>query len=96
VTQLALGGDEVSRMVLGHVGRMLGVGLASFVNMFNPQSIVVGGGVMAAGDLLLEPARTELQSRALPPNRDLVRVVAAKFGPESGMLGAAVMAFDEL
>jgi glucokinase len=96
VTQLALGGDEVSRMVLGHIGRLLGVGLANFVNIFNPQSIVVGGGVMAAGDLLLEPARTELRARALEPNRDLVRVVAAKFGPEAGMLGAAVMALDEL
>jgi glucokinase len=51
---------------------------------------------MAAGDLLLEPAREELRARGLPPNRDQVRVVPAKFGPEAGMLGAAVMAFDEL
>ena len=96
VTTMALGGEELSRMVIGQVGRMLGVGLASFVNIFNPEVIVVGGGVMAAGDLLLEPARTEMRARALEPGRDLVRVVSAKFGPEAGMLGAGVLALDEL
>jgi glucokinase len=96
VTQLALGGDEVSRMVLGHIGRQLGIGFASFVNIFNPEVIVVGGGAMAAGDLLLEPAREEMRARALRPNREHVRVVPARFGPEAGMLGAAVLALDEL
>jgi glucokinase len=96
VTDLALAGDEVSRMVLGQIGRNLGVGLANLVNIFNPEVIVIGGGAMAAGDLLLEPAREELRRRALPPGRDLVRVVPARFGPEAGMLGAAVLAFDEL
>jgi glucokinase len=96
VTQLGLAGDEVSRMVLGQVGRMLGVGLANFVNIFNPEVIVVGGGAMAAGDLLLEPARAEMLARALAPNRDQVRVVAARFGNEAGMLGAGVLALDEL
>jgi glucokinase len=96
VTQLALGGDEVSRMVVGQIGRMLGVGLANFVNIFNPEVIVVGGGAMAAGDLLLEPARAEMMARALRPNRDQVKVVAARFGADAGMLGAGVLAFDEL
>jgi glucokinase len=96
VTQLALGGDEVSRMVLGQVGRRLGVGLANFVNIFNPEVIVVGGGAMAAGDLLLEPARAEMMARALRPNRDQARVVAARFGNDAGMLGAGVLALDEL
>ena len=96
VTQLALGGDEVSRMVLGQIGRMLGVGLSNFVNIFNPEVIVVGGGAMAAGDLLLEPARAEMKARALLPNRDQVKVVAARFGADAGMLGGGVLAFDEL
>ncbi len=96
VTQLALGGDEVSRMVLGHIGRQLGIGFSNFVNIFNPEVIVVGGGAMAAGDLLLDPAREEMRARALRPNREQVRVVPARFGPEAGMLGAAVLALDEL
>ena len=96
VTTLGLGGDEVSRMVLGHIGRLIGVGLSSISNIFNPEVIVIVGGAMAAGDLLLEPAREELRARGLPPNRDQAQIVPAKFGPEAGMLGAAVMALDEL
>jgi glucokinase len=96
VTQLALGGDEVSRMVLGQIGRLLGVGLANFVNIFNPEVIVIGGGAMAAGDLLLEPARAEMMARALRPSRDQVKVVAARFGNDAGMLGAGVLALEEL
>ena len=96
VTQLALGGDEVSRMVLGHIGRQLGIAFANFVNIFNPEVIVVGGGAMAAGDLLLDPAREEMRARGLRPNREQVRIVPARFGPDAGMLGAAVLALDEL
>jgi glucokinase len=96
VTQLALGGDEVSRMVLGQIGRQLGVAFSSFVNIFNPEVIVVGGGAMAAGDLLLDPAREEMRARGLKPNRDQALVLAARFGPEAGMLGAGVLALDEL
>jgi glucokinase len=83
-------------MVVGQVGRRLGVGLANFVNIFNPEVIVIGGGAMAAGDLLLEPARAEMKARALRPNRDQVRVVAARFGNDAGLLGAGVLALDEL
>jgi glucokinase len=54
--------------------------------------IVIGGGVIAAGEMLLEPARREMRERALLPGRDAVRVVAAAFGDEAGMIGAALMA----
>jgi glucokinase len=72
------------------------VAIASFVNIFNPQVVVVGGGVIAAGDLLLEPARTEMAQRGLPPSRDEVRIVGAQFGVEAGMMGAARLAFEAL
>jgi glucokinase len=74
----------------------VGVALANFTNIFNPEVIVVGGGVIAAGEMLLEPARAELMRRALPPSRDLVSVVPAAFGAEAGMVGAAALAFDGL
>ena len=56
------------------------------------RSIVIGGGVIAAGEMLLEPARREMRERALLPARDAVRIVAAEFGDQAGMIGAALMA----
>jgi glucokinase len=70
------------------------VGIAGLVNVFNPEVVVVGGGVIAAGELLLEPARAVVAERALVPARDQVRIVSARFGHESGMLGAAALALD--
>jgi len=95
VTDAALAGDETARDVVALVGTRLGVAFSSYANIFEPDVIVVGGGVMAAGDLLLEPAREELRARALPPmNR--TPVVAAQLGGQAGMIGAAVMAMWEL
>jgi glucokinase len=96
VTELAFDGDEAAKQVITLIGTRLGVACANYVNIFNPEVIVVGGGVIAAGELLLAPARAEMLKRALPPSRDTVRIVAARFGIEAGMLGAAVMALDEL
>jgi len=94
VTELAHDGDEVAVAVVRRVGEALGVGIASLVNVFNPEVVVVGGGVIAAGDLLLGPAREVVAARALRPSRDVVRIVPARFGAESGMLGAAALALD--
>jgi glucokinase len=94
VTELAHDGDPAARACLRAAGEALGVGLSNIVNIFNPEVVVIGGGVIAAGELLLEPAREEMRARALSPSRD-ARVVPARFGAESGMLGAAVLAFEE-
>jgi glucokinase len=96
VTELAHDGDETAIEVLEEIGTNLGVALASFTNIFNPEVIVIGGGVIGAGELLLEPARREIARRSLPPSRDEVRIVAAQFGVEAGMVGAAALAFDGL
>jgi glucokinase len=95
-TELAHDGDPAARDVVALIGERLGIGIASLVNIFNPEVVVIGGGVIAAGDLLLEPARQVVRERALSPSRDVARVVPARFGAESGLLGAAVMAFDGL
>jgi glucokinase len=96
VTELAHDGDEAARAVLAEIGRRLGYGLVGVVNVFNPEVIVVGGGAIAAGELLLESAREVVAERALPPAREAVRIVPAHFGDESGMLGAALLAVDSL
>jgi glucokinase len=96
VTELAHDGDSAARDVIRLIGERVGVAIASYVNIFNPQMVVVGGGVMGAGEMLLEPARREVQKRALPPSRDNVSIVAAEFGHEAGMVGAAALALDGL
>ncbi len=74
------------------MGRWLGIGLAGFVNVFNPEVVVVGGGAMGGGELMLESAREEVRVRARLPNRDQVEVKRAMLGPYSGVLGAAALA----
>ena len=96
VTELAHDGDAAARAVIELIGTRVGVAIASLVNVFNPELVVVGGGVMGAGEMLLAPARAELQRRALPPSRDLVQVVPAAYAHEAGMVGAAALALDGL
>ena len=96
VTELAYDGDSAAREVIQLIGERVGVAIANYVNIFNPEMVVVGGGVMGAGEMLLEPARAEVRKRALPPSRDVVTIVAAEFGHEAGMVGAAAMALDGL
>jgi glucokinase len=95
VTEAALGGDATARGVFDLVGSRLGVALTSFANIFEPEVFVIGGGAIAAGDLLLEPARRTLAERALPPMKR-IPVAAAELGPDAGMIGAAAMARIEL
>jgi glucokinase len=94
VTELAHDGDAAARDVLALIGERLGIGITNLVNIFDPEVVVVGGGVIAAGDLLLAPARDVVARRALEPSREAVRIVPARFGAESGMLGAAALALE--
>jgi glucokinase len=91
VTTLARAGDATAVSLMRTLGDRLGAGLAGIAMSLNPEVIVVGGGVMAGGELVLEPARAELRRRALAPSRD-VPVVAAALGQEAGMIGAALLA----
>jgi glucokinase len=95
-TEFAHDGDPAAIEALAIIGRRLGVGIANFVNLFNPEVVVIGGGVIAAGDLLLQPARDEMAARALPPLRDMASIVPARFAHEAGMLGSAIMAWEGL
>ena len=95
VTELALAGDGPAREVVAQAGRHIGVALSSLANIFDPDVFVIGGGVSVVGDLLLDPAREELRSRALPPQNESP-VKLAELGPDAGMIGAAAMALIEL
>jgi len=96
LTSLALEGDSAALAVYEKIGFYTGVGITSLVNIFNPEVFVVGGGLVKADELILGPARRVLLERGLRPNRNLVKVVPAKFGAGAGVLGAACLALDEL
>jgi glucokinase len=94
--ELAAEGPGDARGLLELIGFRLGVGIATFVNVFNPELVVLGGGFARAGDLLFEPARRVVAERALSPAGDLVRIVPALLGAEAGLIGAALVAFEAL
>jgi glucokinase len=95
VTEAALAGDETAIGVFDLIGGRLGVACSSFANIFEPDAIVVGGGVIRAGDLLLDPVRKEVRARALRPMNE-TPILQATLGNDAGMIGAAALARTEL
>jgi len=85
----ARNGDETSRNAVAETGWWLGLGLASLSPLFSPDRIVVGGGIAAAGDLLLEPTRASYREHVRPEFREATRVVGSIFEGWDGMVGAA-------
>ncbi len=96
LSKLARQGDGLSLQVMEKIGFYIGAGVTSLVNVFNPEVFVLGGGIMEAGDMIMKPAIKYLRERGLAPNRDIVKVVRAMFGPEAGMIGAACLALDNI
>ncbi|RYB95525.1 ROK family protein [Nocardioides oleivorans] len=95
VTTAAEAGDLVARAAFASVGDWLGVGTANLVAALDPEVVVIGGGVSAAGDRLLDPARTALQRTLVGVGHRVVpRLVGAELGPEAGMVGAALLVAD--
>jgi glucokinase len=89
-------GNEEAREAIVEIGRKLGAAIGSLVNIFDPEVVVLGGGFSQARDLFLEPALESMREEALPPGRDLVRVVPALLGPDAGLVGAAFVGFEAL
>jgi glucokinase len=96
LVRLANEGDRAAVGLLAELGRRLGAGIGSLVNIFNPELVVIGGGFSAAGDFLLEPARELVAREALSPARELVRIVRAELGTAAGLVGAGLVAFEAL
>jgi glucokinase len=97
VTEAATKGDPVAMHVLTEVGRRLGEGIAGLVNILDPDMVVVGGGVIDAGDLIMDPARRAYRdSVEAPEHRDEVPILPAALGNEAGAVGAAALALDEM
>jgi glucokinase len=95
LVEAAKAGDEAARRELAEIGRLLGAGIGSFVNMFGPEVVVLGGGFgIGAGELLLEPALEVARREALAPSGDALRVVEAELGEEAGLVGAGLLAAE--
>jgi glucokinase len=92
----ALEGDPDARRVIERLGRMLGVGIAGYVNVFEPEHFVIGGGLSRAADLFLETALQEAEARALPALWKRVTVSLARGGADAGVIGAGLLAATEL
>ncbi len=96
IYQAAKARDRVAREVLTQAGSYLGVAMASLINIFNPEMIVIGGGVAQSWDLLIPAAKKEVDRRAFRIPARLARIVPAKLGPYAGWLGAAYVAWQGL
>ena len=94
LVRLANEGERRAVEILDGIGRRLGAGIGSLVNIFNPELVVIGGGFAAAGDFVLDPAREILHREALTGAGDRVPIVRAELGTAAGLIGAGLVAFD--
>jgi glucokinase len=91
---MAKQGDSVAQEILQEAGHYLGLGLANLVSILNPEVIVIGGGVAAAGNLLLGAARQTMRQWAQPLAVRQVRIVRSRLGARAALLGVAKLAFE--
>ena len=89
-------GDSLAKELIARTGYYVGVGLANLINIFNPELIVIGGGLTNIGDMLLKPAFKTAGERAYKEAFQAVRFAPAELGRNSGVLGAAAFALQEM
>ena len=93
IAEAARQGDRLACDIVAEAANHLGVGLANLVNIFNPELIVIGGGLSKMGNMLLKPARKVLKGSAFKLPADTVRIVRARLGSNAGIIGAAAYVF---
>jgi glucokinase len=94
VAREAKSGDDFAIMMLERTGKYIGAAIASVINLLNTESIVLGGGVMEAGSLILDPIVKEAQRRAFQPCFEATKIVAASLGTDAVAIGSALLARD--
>ncbi len=95
ISEAAQAGDAIALEIYEFAGMIIGAGMANVITMFNPQRIVIGGGVAAAGELIFDPIRRSIKERVFLTDSDLVDVVPARLGNNAGLIGAALWAYLE-
>lgn len=96
VSAAAAAGDKLAKQILERIGTLLGAGLTNLVNIFNPELIVLGGGVMEGDSIVAEAAKKQVAAKALIPNRDVVKIVTSKLGHRASLLGGAALVLAEI
>jgi glucokinase len=96
LVRLANEGEPRAIEILDGIGRHLGAGIGTLVNIFNPELAVIGGGFAAAGDFVLDPAREIVAREGLAGAGKRLRIVRAELGTAAGLIGAGLVAFDAL
>jgi glucokinase len=96
LVRLAREGEPRAIEILDGMGRHLGAGIGSLVNIFNPELVVIGGGFAAAGEFILDPAREVVQREALARAGYDLPIVRAQLGTAAGLIGAGLVGFDAL
>ena len=96
VARAASQGDVEAQEIIAEAMSYLGIGMANLVNLFNPQLIVIGGGLTNIGGLLFDPVRRAIDRHAFRAQAQAVRVVRAELGDKVGVLGAAAVALAQI
>jgi len=96
IHEAAKSGDKLANELIAQLAYYLGVGLANLINIFNPEVIIIGGGLSNIGDMLLKPAFEEAGRRAFKQSYQVVRFARAELGRNSGVLGAAAHALEKM
>lgn len=95
VYQAGMDGDELALEVFRRMGTYLGIGIASLVNILNPEIVVIGGGLSNGWDLFEKHMRQQVIERAFPIPARFVKIVRGQCGDDAGLLGAAQLAFTD-
>jgi glucokinase len=95
IYQAARKGEPLALRVMEDMGRYLGIGIANLINIFNPEMIVVGGGVKEAWPLFIDATRDEVRKRAFEYPAERTRIVPSVLGDDAGMIGAAAVALQK-
>lgn len=96
VGEAALAGDILAKEIIDKTGEYLGIGVANLINIINPDTIVIGGGVSNMGELLLMPLRRAAKRRAIKAAFEKVRIVKAELASEAGLVGAVCLALGQV
>ncbi|MBL7074918.1 ROK family protein [candidate division KSB1 bacterium] len=96
IAEMAYQGDRDAAEVMAETGRYLGVACASFINIFNPEKIIIGGGIAQSGDILFRAIQDEVGERAYTQLVKNVEIIPAQLGNRAGLMGAAATVFESI